>query len=863
MTRFLLTHPDSAALERHAQTWLEGCPEARVLLPNSGAAALLRDRHAALTLGQFARRSLEEAGLRPLGAWGCEQVLLEAAASLALETLEPLLSFPRGRTALLEQLREFLRSQLSPGALLAVAESARERDLAGLYSGYLEGFSARAAFDPRVSEAFAARLALEALPTLVFGFPYLDAAQRALLDVACGPDSLLTLPWSELDDSGALRESGRVRGCLLESGWSERALEDEVPGTPASHFRSGAGLGTHRTCTASDPLVEVRAALSHLASLLEGGMPADRLALVVRDEATYLPLLEELALERGGLPLSGGMTLPLTATTLGKLALEVVTRLKANEPRLSGLEAHPLWTEGTPSDSPDLPEEAPPLEHATALWTWLEGAVQLGGGDVRHPLAVRALHRAVLDSESLENPEKPVSRATFLGRLEGALTRAGVPRFCDPAGIRVLTPLGTAGRRFEVLWVLGLAQDQFPASPRLESLLDAHARQRLRDSNLALRDLLERQDLEAALFHLAVSSAQGELILSRPQRDLAGNLCAPSPFWERMGPGVPLQLPEARHPSGLPEGEAQGRAERELARQGGVSGPHGGRLEQPFRPPQWSWSASQLHDFGNCRFKWFAGKLLGLRSKGANRSSDARARGHLAHLALQVLLEPFVGNRPSREALLEALPAALSEAEFRAQTSGEWLPEPLWPLERRTLLSELSGAVSEWKFILPGYGIQALEQRVQGIVALGGRDWTLGGIVDRLDARLDGTETGVLLTDYKSGSYISHVREPGAARAELEIQLPLYLLLTGAQRGRYFSLKRKSPIGDAAGPAVPSWPQQLERLNTFMADVVVKLEAGDVAADPGSERKPCAMCDLGSVCRLRLADVGPGSGEAA
>lgn len=850
MTRTLLTHPDPYTLEHPVLNWLEQHPEAQVLLPNAGSVEHLRNLrpHLAQTLRQFAHRTLERQGLKPLSVQGCEKVLRESASTLTLEYLNPLLDFGRGLDALLEQVREFLRAELNPVALLSVAESGRERDLAQLYRVYTEGLQAQQGYDAQVPEYFAARVRSEQKPTLVCGFPYLDAAQQALVNAACGPGSVLTLPWAEGEDGGAFHEAGRVRTQMLACGWTTQALEDPPERTHARSFLLGDRSGQHFTCTAPTPEAEVSAALDYLEARLSGGVSFEALAVVVRDEATYLPLLEELATERH-LPLSGGMIVPLTQTPLGKLVLEVVGRL-AQATDLQDLASHPLWNPEIPLEELHLSRYTSRSELAGILWAFLERHLQPAAEDERHRLISRRVQQIMFDSELGAEEFKAV---TFLAQLERALNRAGVPRFPALDGIRVLTPLGTAGRRFEAIWILGLAYEHFPAALTPDTLLGAQSRERFRTAGALLRDLAERQDLEAALFHLAASSTKSELVLSRPVRDANGTLLLPSPFWERLGSGHPLEPVTQSLRTHLPDSEAQMRAQRELARAAGTPGPHGGQLEDIVDAQEWTWSASQLHDFGVCRFKWFAGKVLNLRAPNAARSSDARARGDLAHLTLQLLLEPFVGQRPHSEELVEALPAALEEAESIAESKGEWIPEPLWTLERVALLEELRGAVRAEDFIPPGFTISALEQRVSGHVVMGGQTWGLRGVVDRLDWG----NGGLRLTDYKSGSYISKVREAGKAKAELEIQLPLYILLSHANSGRYYSLKQAEVIG-VAGADPEHWAKHLERLNGFMAGVALHLEAGDIAADPGPRREPCHMCDLSAVCRLQAAPLEAG-----
>ena len=321
MTRLLLHHPASSAL-------LSGLgerfrPELLPVVPNVQAGrdlrGSLRGAGRAITLTQWAREALQEAGWTPLRPGEREVFFRRALTGLALEYLTPLMDRPGTLRRLDRLVAELLRAHLDPAAVGAVASGARQRDVAAVYAAYVQRAQAARRFDLPGTDFFASRLpTVRPRAAAVHGFVYFDASQVAFLGRALAEGSLLTLPLER--GVPALRRTEETFQALLGAGFQPEALGG-VPGRNGDRLvqayltRAPVPGGVIRAEFAEIE-AEVRACLGQVRAWLAQGSRPEAVAVVVRHEGTYLPTLADVAREYA-LPLVSGLQVPLLETPLG------------------------------------------------------------------------------------------------------------------------------------------------------------------------------------------------------------------------------------------------------------------------------------------------------------------------------------------------------------------------------------------------------------------------------------------------------------------------------------------------------------------------------------------------------------------
>lgn len=887
MTRTLLQHPFPSVLLGAVSAHFS--PDMALIVPNVQAGrdlrGALRKAGAARTLTQAARDALQEAGWQPLRPGAREAFYRDALDGLAFEYLGPLAARPGTLARVAGLIGELLRANLEPGAVQAVAGSARERDVANAFSAVVARCRAMQVYDVTGTEYFAARLdRLPARRAVVHGFAYFDAAQLALLDRLLAPGSLLTLPASEAP--GAQRRT-------QESAAALRALEfrnAEVGGKAVStgdqvvngYLQRGAASGGMRQEEHGDIDAEVRACLRQVRAWLEEGTRPERLAVIVRHEATYLGTLADVAREYD-LPLVSGAQQPLLNTPLGGV-VQAWVDAHAREWRYAAarrLLTHPLVSPGfdalrrARALQPQCPAGAaawaPELAwlEVPAETTWKAGlqvlerlVAELGITErcVQDPALNVALGLLTdrLDSEARR--DTPCLREELLGLVAHVLRSTTVPVLLGRSGVRVANPLAALGRRFDHVWVLGLADTLFPRPATDHPLIDSVVRARWQAAGVTVPDASSLASVEEALFLGAVGGADLDVVISRPLRGVDGRALRPSPFWQRFGASgvqnatLPLGSDGERALlmtlGGEMPPELHARVAVEVDRDAGRAGPHAGQLGRGLVVAARRWSPSQLHAAGACRFQWFAGRLLHLEEPlDPDRVEDRRVTGLLLHAALDGALqgEDGAGDAAART---ERAHAALDRKVAELRRSGALRSGPLWPVQYEELRRTVARAVRSPWFVPPGWTPIALEARRDFTITAGTHTFEMTGIVDRVDR----TPDGLTVTDYKTGTYISHVVQ--GTSLSLEIQLPLYMTALNAVNGRYFSIEGAAAL-KGAGPAAESsrrkysWAQHQADVTAFLEALGEQLEAGNVAPSPDQARQACTYCSLLPVCRHR------------
>lgn len=263
------------------------------------------------------------------------------------------------------------------------------------------------------------------------------------------------------------------------------------------------------------------------------------------------------------------------------------------------------------------------------------------------------------------------------------------------------------------------------------------------------------------------------------------------------------------------------------------------------------WSVSQLTSLGQCGFKWFAQKLLGLRPlEEMETGLSAMTRGNLYHKALELAVNKAKRSTDIRQATLGFLEEAFAEAELDKEKVN-LPPLPNWDLQRLEHIETLRRAIRSEAFIEDGAAVIGVEQDYKA-------EWEgfrLRGSIDRVDRRPD----GLAAVDYKTSSSAPPGVQNAAGKANVDLQLPIYInvalpaLYPGEQLadGAYYSLTKGKKLKTVKAEIKPE-------VTEFAARARAMLSSGNFAVGPDSDGKACEYCDFDSVCRTghRLSRKG-------
>ena len=416
----------------------------------------------------------------------------------------------------------------------------------------------------------------------------------------------------------------------------------------------------------------------------------------------------------------------------------------------------------------------------------------------------------------------------------------------------------------DYVFVLGVAEGEFPAAPGQTGLLTHADRDALMQQKIELPDCFENRVVrEQVCFYKAMTAPAKGLWISWPKgagltlsaaaQPIADLLDPPGPdltlsdmaatpgsALDCLGGGWPLTgVERASLTRAL---EDSGSAGLDLLTRMARNPPHqiqdltalGGLLG-----PRLAISPSQMEAYSNCPYGYFLRYVLGLKPRKKARLS-ADQSGNLMHWVLQMALDPNPGPDNPCKGVLPAPFAQLTDSQLAALAAGlvdeyarRYLPEDTARL--RYLLSRLKKSIAALLCYLRdeqaqssfapaacelkiGAGPDAVRPQVYHLS--NGHTVRLIGTVDRADEWIeaDGTRW-VRVVDYKTGTKKLDLKE---VYCGLDCQMLLYLFsLTRDQQGRFagaepagvlYLLADPNPSTAARAAARQAAPCQLDGL---------------------------------------------------
>lgn len=579
------------------------------------------------------------------------------------------------------------------------------------------------------------------------------------------------------------------------------------------------------------------------------------------------------------------------------------------------------------------PAQATPLDYAAWVQEGLLGVAALDGADGLPPVSSATLDMAacctaadsqagpllrwLLDAlselaktpleaagESPDGPALPMAWESFRRELAGLLLGSTLP--AANGGPAVSLSALEAGRASAVdyLYVLGLSEGEFPASPVADPLYDPAER---RSSPLPL--MRPDEGDSASVWWQVVSGCRQRLTLLRPWLDESGAEWPPSPYWEetarahqpqvqaaRRRVAAPLDPEEAAGPAELlaslalagaqeaplelaarwQAAQAAHRLERMRARAGAPTAFEGALaapdihadLARRFGRP---WSVSRLNRYNACPFGFYLEYVLKLEPRpDPEEGFDARVRGSMLHAVLERLyrrlaersLAAITGHREALAALLaEEWEAVCRDAPARYG----FRPGSLWRHEQEEL-GRLARVFFDWECEEQGAEAEFLPFEQELKFGLGGAHQPLAlpdsespeleihGVIDRIDRSPDGR---LRLIDYKSGStsYTKADIQRGTA-----LQTALYALaaqrLFGAAvvKSVYLHLPNRKESGKISPPGGRVEEDELVQAAVARAlESVRRVRSGLFIAASAAEGGCARGCSFAAVCRVTRA----------
>jgi RecB family exonuclease len=627
-----------------------------------------------------------------------------------------------------------------------------------------------------------------------------------------------------------------------------------------------------------------------IVELHAAGRPFGDIGVGVRDAESWHPLLHA-AFERFGIPARFYFSRPLrhhpAAVFLGGLVNNVLEGWEFGA-ALEAFRAHPRWGSSAAFDRFDFKvREAMPGRGADALLSLCEDerlkenlaecfAVSAWTLDKRSPelwarrlrslaetlyrpglidpprdfaaietlrsqaAALRAWIEAVESvvdfwrgRPELINPD-PINLEAFWRVASEALDAASVPAHDDRRDVVHVMHVYEV-RQWDVatLFVCGLTDRDFPRKNAQNLLFPDPEIDAIRRQGIPLRKAADLDRDEDALFESLKGRARVSLVLSYAQHDGGGRRTESSRFVAEILQSGALTAQTAPLCRPAPAAEPAG---------SGVAG----RIDSPgllapLAERHREISLTALEDLAQCRFKFFAGRTLGLKKR--PERPQERLQPRVTGLILHQALEDWLNN------LRQGDFTAFFDNAFERACREMHLP-PGYRLEVERM---------EFRKIASKVTASELWQASQSEVEV---ELTIdfpGGIlvkcrIDRID-HLTGQDC--IIVDYKSSKT---ARVEGFLDSPVKLQGPLYALAARERRGlntvamMYHAVREDKRFGWGHVPGAPlelrpmpeNWAEDakaraVERISGFLA--------GEIHAQP-VERGPCRWCDFVSACRF-------------
>ena len=694
--------------------------------------------------------------------------------------------------------------------------------------------------------------------------------ELAIINAIARQDSILVLPLDDL-----YPQNRQALNWLQSQGWELLPRKSSVGiGQQLQQcFKQPSTLPTGVSLNVfADLEAEVRGVLSQIKVLLTQGVATKDLVLVTGDEQLYGSLAIDLAWEYN-LPVEVCYEIPLAQTRLGawlNLLLEVIRDDFPFE-ATAKLLSHPLadylpdelWSQARQTHPDGLQawqdlgidlsllnfrvkhrrDWIDCLSNILATWEVFENAKSWARETV-------AYYRLQEGLQELRQPEgQQLNKQAFIREITDILSLLTVPAQPGRGGIELHCLTSILGTNYAHVFVLGAASGILPTAIADNLILDVHHRKQLAKQGLNLETAVDLAQKATFNFYCLLDVPTQSITFSYPEA-IADRPTIPSPYLSRLGlqpsrVNLPIvSLERARQlylrqssDASLVSPEIFNAWQVETRRESAIAPDlYDGVIGISIEPQGKTFSASQLTQLGQCPFKWFSARLLKLQELvEAESNLNAAVRGNLYHRCLELSLSEIKTASDLAKFNQEQLTQAFTTAERELNLT----ELPGWEAQRIEHLNLLALNLTAKEFLPPEREVIATETKFDS-------QWyglQVRGQVDRIDR----TEAGLLVIDYKSSGEVPPGVKDSTGRAKLDIQLAVYQDAIAEQypqetidSAAYYSLTKQNTNRPQKDPA---------ELAAFVERVKSHLEQGFYPVAPDVDRKACRYCDYDLVCR--------------
>ena len=715
-------------------------------------------------------------------------------------------------------------------------------------------------------------------PLILAGYPRLGRAELQFLNALAGPESIVLLPYANHTMFARNLIDSKF---LAEHRWTVE-ITDCVPnliGEQLSRqFWSGNLVPVPLVSEVFDNLdQEVRGVLKSVKRLIGIGESLEDIALVVRDEKLYGATIKRIA-DEYEIPVRLMYQVPLVKTRIGSW-LDVLAEVILHGfpyDATAGLVVHPfatglsrgIWrqvrqkrpnkflawiTAGVNLKVLNWPREATRKEFVARLveaitFFDVEAKLPPGGQDAQ------AFERLISELNEFSDAVQ-IELSQFLFEFKTILQEVTTAQDTLQDGVMLLTPLTIAGARYRNIFAMGLTEGVYPKALSDSPVLDFAERKQLGALKVELESAAEQAWRETLFFWALLEASTQHLHLTYPKQ-LAQKSQLASPFFTKLGitptaaqksPAISLAeirdeqlLTKYTTDDGVLNSARQAFAIEAKRESHEPPDEFDGMIGEAQDPLDFALSPTHLTQFGQCSFRWFVNRVMGLTEmQELPEELTVTLRGKLYHRVLELVVTQAKDKPDPRQAATEYLNEAFQSGE---KDLGLYRI-PNWQIQRREHHDRLLRLLTSEDFLNPKHKVLATEQRF----SMQWEGLSVSGVIDRID-QLD---TGVVVIDYKTSSSVPKGAKNDAGKPRLDVQLPIYMEAVAQQilpnthvaQGIYYSLtKSEDRVLAISEPDYPGLKDLAKRFKQQLHD-------GSFPLDPDSDGVVCEHCPFDLVCR--------------
>lgn len=426
----------------------------------------------------------------------------------------------------------------------------------------------------------------------------------------------------------------------------------------------------------------------------------------------------------------------------------------------------------------------------------------------------------------------------------------------DDVPVQILGTLEAAGMRFDHLWIIGMHDEEMPATPKPNPFLPLT----LQRAHRVARASAERELQFARIVVDGLLASAPDVIVSYPQSDGERPL-EPSPLIAHLDPKRPEELAwnDVRHFATIVYESAADATMRETL--GDHAAPAVGSGATV------SGGTRIIQDQAACGFRAFANHRLNAEPlEHPTTGLDARQRGTLVHRVFELLWEKLDGHA-ALTALTDDQLDALVNDNVDAAVDAERDRRPdifndrFTEIERTRLKAIVRTELALERRRAP---FRVAEREAKRTITIAGI--TMNVVVDRIDELSDGRK---IFLDYKS-STPDHKKWFGDRPDEP--QLPMYctqcedvaavaFVQVRASEVKYSGIQSEEGILPLkytdkwmSSAGIQSWDELVPRWKQVLENVGQQFLRGEAAVSPKTPKTTCMYCQLSPLCRVRDID---------